>query len=657
MSTGHGRQRTESAFKGVRPCVGCFEPIPGDATLCPHCVTSQGASRWGMLATSLKWAGATVTVLSLVMGVLTLRGLYADWRERNDTVGELIAAAELLESNDGHSQAWAMYGEAVALAPGSTEARRGQVDAAMRRLRHVKIRGDQKFGDVVDPIVPVLYRGLAASTDRGETRRTGDLLAHIGWAYYLLARDRDAAGHRDAFEPGRVDEVLERALAVAPDHVDAHAMLGFWRTLSGAPLESAREHFEHALAHASPVTAASAAIGAGTEGELQDAPAPDSREGVRRLQINAVRFVLGRSSGVTGERRSDAADELLRIADAMRVSGEAPPDEDARYYLFKHYGRMGRGENIDHVLTVLPPADHLATFVWLFEELYVDDPERPHDRYRVDQRLYVTARLTEEAGDAEEALELYQALAKIDGVHEELDILVDDGITRLTGHAPPRAVARAGRKYIDDEIGPDDDPWAFHEETLRRFDPKIVGDNARDAVEYFSSLPDETVDERADDIVTLFDDSRERVRDFLDEQRGVVERQGYTTAYSAGHAENAEMWHRVLWRRLGHFAVEAGELDRAVAELSDLAERAGPEKVHGAVHYDLARAHSGRAARLAAEGADDAKELEAALDNLQAAVDIAVKRDASISWEDVKTDPDLEALRDDPRYLALVRGR
>ncbi|MEE8310940.1 MAG: hypothetical protein V3R77_01700, partial [Candidatus Binatia bacterium] len=524
-------------------------------------------------------------------------------------------------------------------------------DAAMRRLRHVTVRGEETFTDVVEPIVPVLYRGLAASSGSRTGRRTGDLLAHIGWAYYLMARDRDNAGYRDAFERGRVDDLFERSLAADAENVHAHAMWGFWLTLSGAPFDETREHFERALA--------SARRQDRDEGDASDGKAAGdgSYAGVRRRQINAARFILARRSGVSGERRQAAADELLRIANSMRSAGDPPPDEDARYYLFNNYGRMGRAENIEHVLTLLPASEHLATFVWLFEGMYVDDPDRPFDRHRVDQRRYVTARLMEESGDEQPALVLYQELAALDAVHEEMDVLVDDGITRLTGSAPARAVARAGRGYIDDEMSPGDDPWAFHEETLRAFDPSIHASNTRHAVEYFATLPEETVAVRAEELVALFDDSRGRVRRILEEKEEVVGRYGYTTSYSLGHAETAEHWHRVLWRLLGHFSVEADQPDRAVAELGDLLDRSDPDTVHGAVHYDLARAHTRRAQRRAREGTDDSRDVEAALDHLQKAVDIALRRGGPFSWDEVKTDPDLEPLRDDPRYLALVRGR
>lgn len=649
-----GGKRTQRAFAGPRPCVGCFEPIPGDAILCPYCVTAQSTSRWATVGTGLKWAGATITVLSLVMGVLALRGLYADWRERNDTVAQLIAAAELLEHNGGYARAWSMYGEALALAPGSPVARRGQVDAAMRRLRHVTVRGEETFTDVVEPIVPVLYRGLASSSESRSGRRTGDLLAHIGWAYYLMARDRDNAGYRDAFERGRVDDLFERATRADPENAHAHAMWGFWLTLSDAPLDEAREHFERAMASARRRDRDDGGGGVG-DGRTAD---DGSYAGVRRRQINAVRFILARPSGVTGERRQAAADELLRIANSMRIAGDPPPDEDARYYLFNNYGRMGRAENVEHVLALLPPSEHLATFVWLFEDMYVDDPDRPFDRHRVDQRRYVTARLMEESGDEQPALVLYQELAALDAVHEELNVLVDAGITRLSGAAPARAIARAGRGFIDDEMSAGADPWAFHEETLLAFDPGIDASNTRQAVEYFATLPEEAVAVRTEELVALFENSRGRVRRILDEKEAIVRQYGYTTSYSIGHAETAQHWHRVLWRLLGHFCVEANQLDRAVAELGDLLDRSGPDTVHGAVHYDLARAHTRRAEQRAQEeGVDDSCDVEAALDHLQKAVDIALRLGGPFSWDAVKTDPDLEPLRDDPRYLALVRGR
>jgi len=389
---------TRSAIPPRRPCVGCYEVIDAAAMICPHCGTQQMTSRWSTLGSALRWTGVAITSISLFMGALTLSGLYSDWRQRHDTVAELVEAAHMLNGAGSHAQAWAMYEDALELSPAAAEARQGQVITAMAWLRNARIRGDERFAGVVDPLVPVLYRGLVDADDEA----AADILAHLGWGQYLKARDRDRDGYRDAFVAGRPDRLFERALEKQPDNLRAHEMWGFWLTLTGAPFEEPRKHFETALSVA--------------RREHDD----ERFASVRRRQVNAAKFVAARPSGITAERRSAAGDELLRIANEMRLGEEPHPDEDTRYYMFKHYGYRDQASNVEHVIALLPADEHLATFRWLFDEMYPADTDRSMGNTRADQRRYVIARLTEASGDGARALELYRELAELENLREEL---------------------------------------------------------------------------------------------------------------------------------------------------------------------------------------------------------------------------------------------
>ena len=71
-------------------CIACREAIRPDASICPQCGTNQHPSSWKTISEVLKWTGGIVTVISLVVGTITLGGYYQDWREKNAAVSELI---------------------------------------------------------------------------------------------------------------------------------------------------------------------------------------------------------------------------------------------------------------------------------------------------------------------------------------------------------------------------------------------------------------------------------------------------------------------------------------------------------------------------------------------------------------------------------------
>ena len=367
-------------------CIACGELIRPDAKLCPHCRSPQSLDRWKMLGTILKWVGGTTAIISLVIGVIQVNRLFQNWRDRQESVYELVMAAEMQGDTGDYAGAWKFYEQALELEPGSRIARTGQVRLAMRWLRNIEVGRGKSYTDVVIKLLPVLYRGAAAA----KGVQSADLFAHIGWANYL----RYLEGMRGV----DVDEQFKYALKIDPDNVYAHAMQGIWIVrkhrgeLNEVNISEANIHF-------------SAALKTGQE-----------REYVRRVQLSTY-YTYDPICAV----------ELIRVVDQMRKNHEAielSKRKEILQIVYLYYLK----EMMNRVPSILPPADHLATFLWLTEG--IGDSGCP-----VCLKLFL-ARLTEEIGDLPKALSLYRSLRsdselETSGLKKE----VDRGIARTSrGH-------------------------------------------------------------------------------------------------------------------------------------------------------------------------------------------------------------------------------
>ncbi len=65
------------------------------------------------------------------------------------------------------------------------KARKAQEDLAMVWAENIRVPEGKTFSDYVDKLIPVLTRG----TRDAKGSRKADLLAHLGWAYFLKSRD------------------------------------------------------------------------------------------------------------------------------------------------------------------------------------------------------------------------------------------------------------------------------------------------------------------------------------------------------------------------------------------------------------------------------------------------------------------------------------
>jgi hypothetical protein len=238
----------------------------------------------------------------------------------------------------GRCQAtWQARARTLAAEPGDVPTLDAQADCGMVLVAHARTTGNEaRFRDVVDPITPVLYQALETAGGA----RAADLLAHLGWADFL--RSRDGVGGL------RPESFYRRSIEQDPANPYANAMWSHWILWQHGALAEAQARFQRALA-------------SGLE-----------REYVRSLQIVALMLF------------SDAPLEFeaVRVANEMRGNGEPVPTNDIERRIWSkywnlYYRHLLGGRRQDAFLAILPPAEHLATFRWLFPESQMP-PDKLH---------------------------------------------------------------------------------------------------------------------------------------------------------------------------------------------------------------------------------------------------------------------------------------
>ena len=344
----------------------------------------------------LKWVGAVTSILSLTFGLYQLTNLMAGVRERQRRIAESLDVETTQRTAGDFAHAWATLQEAAKLADEGGKVatimgrldevrqrvRLRQEDLAMAWLRDSRPGPGRAFSDIVNPVLPVLERGLLTTT--GE--RKADLLAHLGWADFLRFRDDGV--------PRNPEPRYREALQLDPGNPYAHANLGHWILWRNGTLEAARKEFSAAL----------------ESGRAHDY--------VRRMQIAALQ----------NARTPDAEGEILRVVNGMRKNKESI-DERTRASVFSMYvSAFTRDEaTTQKLLTALPPSDQLETFQALFYDQDFDQAKRP-------SREVCHARLQEAAGRPDDALRTLQAVRSefAPNASGSLPRTVDASIARLS---------------------------------------------------------------------------------------------------------------------------------------------------------------------------------------------------------------------------------
>jgi hypothetical protein len=281
--------------------------------------------------------------------------------ETSRRVEALMAEASAQHRRSQSVEALATLARARQLAPASEQVRQAQEDIAMDWIRNVRVEsGKSSFGDAIKPALAVVDASLHSATGA----RRADLLAHSGWAAFLMWRD----GNR-RLDPA---EWYREALAADPGNPYANAMLAHWILEREDDAPRAATLFETALRGGRAL------------------------EAIRTLQWAAY-----------GNANTPAADvERVRLADAMRRNGETLNMGQAQALWGPYYSRLTRDTAREALLEALPPDDYITTLGWAFKEYAA------HDESRRRTLRYYVALLHARAGRTGEADAELRALDK-----------------------------------------------------------------------------------------------------------------------------------------------------------------------------------------------------------------------------------------------------
>jgi tetratricopeptide (TPR) repeat protein len=322
-------------------------------------VAAVAAVRPGLWLRIRTWVAIGV-VITILGGIVT--GWALKRRALNGEITTLITSAEQQHASKRYKAAWDLYARAATVSSNRPDIVLAQEQLAMGWVEHAHaVEGKSTFSDVVDAVEPVLTR-CAGSSD---AKRSADCIAHLGWGDFLRSREGVVAA--------KPAEQYKRALARDPSNAYAHALLGFDILRTGGPLADAKPHFAAAL------------------------QTGHNREYVRHVQVAGLFYL----------HDADLEPELIRVANDMRVNQEPIPgddgDSDAPRFWSVYQDRLITGSGTVEFLKAVQPADHLATFLWLFPESAVRADRRT-------QYVYMRAALQENAGDRDQALGTYRQL-------------------------------------------------------------------------------------------------------------------------------------------------------------------------------------------------------------------------------------------------------
>lgn len=257
-------------------------------------------------------------------------GLSAD---RAREVESLLAEAAAQGRRGQLLESLGTLARARQVAPDSAPVQRAQEDVAMDWIRNVRVEsGKSSFAEAVEPALSVIDAALPTATGQ----RRADLLAHSGWATFLIWRD----GNREL----KPDEWYREAIALDPGNPYANSMLAHWTLFQSDDVAAAVQLF-------------ATAVGSGRE-----------LEAVRALQWAAYGNASG--DGVNAER--------VRLADAMRRDGETLNARQAQALYAPYYFALSasRRQERQELLAAISPDDHIGLLEWAFRDYAANDESR-----------------------------------------------------------------------------------------------------------------------------------------------------------------------------------------------------------------------------------------------------------------------------------------
>jgi tetratricopeptide (TPR) repeat protein len=305
-------------------------------------LVARGRRGWWPLPVSVAVAG--LVLLALVAGGYAwyrgqaqrqLAATVASARlERTRQVAALVEAATGQRQRRQFGDAVETLEAARRLDPEAADAGLLLEDVAMQCLRELqRDESIETFGEAMKPALAIVDRALPGSSGS----RRADLLAHQGWAAFLLWRD----GDRELRSPSLL---YREALAIDADNPYANAMLAHWTLWDGDDVDEAARLFGAGLRSGRAV------------------------EAVRSLQWAAYQ----------NDSSVRAQVEIIRLADVMRRAQEklTPSQSQTMWGIYYFALPTSRDAMRPQVLRAVSPDDHLATLRWAFDEFTAGDASR-----------------------------------------------------------------------------------------------------------------------------------------------------------------------------------------------------------------------------------------------------------------------------------------
>ena len=348
-------------------------------------------SKGSRFAAFMTWVGIAGALISFAGSLYGLMRTQGELRERSRVVNEQIAAAHSQQSAGDYAAAWDSLTKAAEIAQvdgvfakllGSLSepqqrVRTAQEDLAMEWLRAADAPQGHSFAEITDKLVDTLAVGSAAASGP----RQGDLLAHLGWLYFLKSRSEDFS-----VQP---EKLYREAIAADPTNPFAHAFLGHLILWKHGSLAVANEHFRIAR-------------GANRAGEE-----------VRRFQSAALQNVGSSADGA-----------WISAVNEMRKANEPLDDGTLQSLYARYYFSLNDEDQRQELFAAVPPAEHLE-----LERLLLG-------LGRADQKLTLDAMMAltyEAAGQPEQALAAWRAVkTELGGAASSLGPRADAAIKRLS---------------------------------------------------------------------------------------------------------------------------------------------------------------------------------------------------------------------------------
>src|ERR1022692_1197919 len=120
-------------------------------------------------STRLAWVGSITGVFSLIAGIYGGWVFLSGQIERRRAIDRLLAAEAVQLHTSDYESAWRTLAQAAAVDASSARVQQAQEDVAMQWLANIRVSG-----------------GAASARS---PQRQADLLAHLGWSYFLRSRE------------------------------------------------------------------------------------------------------------------------------------------------------------------------------------------------------------------------------------------------------------------------------------------------------------------------------------------------------------------------------------------------------------------------------------------------------------------------------------